>query len=142
MADDKELIQLVKSVYLFSELPPKTVKQVVKAAKLVEHADRKVILREGDTGYGMHIVVEGTAQVSVAGEPKAILGRGSYFGELALIDGRPRTATVTAAGPLRTLALAQPAFRVFLREPSVALRMMAGLTGRLREAQDALTHGH
>lgn len=139
MHKDADLVELVQRVYLFSDLPTKAVKRVVNACKLIDHAEGRVILREGESAYGMHIIVDGTAEVSVRGTPLAVLGRGNYFGELALIDGRERTATVTAASPLQTLSLARPAFRSFVQgEPTVAMRLMVGLAGRLREAQEAL----
>ena len=141
MVPDRELEALLAGVYLFEGLPAPLLAQVARAAKVVDHADGARIMREGERGYALHVIVEGQAQATVGGIDRDVLGPGRYFGELSLIDDRPRSATVTALGPLRTITLTKPEFRGLLLEPEVAHRVMVGLAGRLREVEDELVHG-
>ena len=95
---------------IFSPLPLATVELL--ATQLTPHrfAAGEVVMREGDPGDGFHLVAEGTASVSVGGEPRRTLGAGDGFGEIALLRDVPRTATVTATGPLVTYALPRDEF--------------------------------
>src|SRR5687768_5395476 len=76
------------------------------------------VTREGELGVGFFVITEGSASVSIAGEPRASLGAGDFFGEMALIDEGPRSATVIAATDLRCLALSPWEFRPFVEENS------------------------
>jgi CRP-like cAMP-binding protein len=69
-----------------------------------------VVMREGETGDRFHLIIDGSAAVSVRGAPRPSLQRGDCFGEIALLRNIPRTATVTAKQPLRTLALGREEF--------------------------------
>ena len=69
-----------------------------------------VVIREGEAGDHFYLIVEGSAAVSVQGAPRPSLQRGDCFGEIALLRDIPRTATVTAERPLRTLALGREEF--------------------------------
>ena len=69
-----------------------------------------VVMRAGEAGDQFHLIVEGSAAVSVQGAPRPSLHRGDCFGEIALLRDIPRTATVTAEQPLRTLALGREEF--------------------------------
>jgi MFS family permease len=113
---DRELPQpraeaaLLHEIPLFGPLPVVVIEQL--ASELEEHAyaDGEVVVREGDPGDRFYVVTEGTATVSVAGVTRPSLGAGDAFGEIALLRGVPRTATVTAAGPLGAVSLARDRF--------------------------------
>lgn len=93
-----------------------------------------VVTREGEPGVGFFVVVEGSASVSVGGEPRGTLGAGDSFGELALIDEGPRAATITAASDLRCMALSAWEFRPFVQEhPTVAWTLLKTLARLVRE---------
>ena len=102
----------------------------------------RIIVEEGDaSSTSLYIVEEGEVEIS-RGRDKgrvklAMMGAGQYFGELALIDGSPRSATVTAKSPVRALVLERPDFVDFMhRDPDAAMRVMADLAARLRHTND------
>jgi CRP-like cAMP-binding protein len=111
-------------------------------------ADRSVALEvdkgrelvsEGAEAREFVVILDGHAAVSVGGVPIAYLGAGSCFGEMSLIDGRRRTATVTAASPMRVIVFSREDFLVLLREePSFCVRILAMVVGRLRLANSQL----
>lgn len=92
------------------------------------------VTREGEAGVGFFVIVEGTADVSVGGEPRGALGPGDSFGELALIDEGPRAATITATSDLRCMALSAWEFRPFVQEhPTVAWTLLRTLVRLVRD---------
>lgn len=113
------------------------------AARTVEVAFEpgQVIARQGDVGSGLFIVASGSVRVVRDGETLATLGPGEFFGELSVLDGRPRTAQVLAAEPTVCLGLATWEFETVVREqPEVALAIMRGLAGRLRGLTEGPRH--
>jgi CRP-like cAMP-binding protein len=79
------------------------------------------------------LILEGEATVTIGGKTKAKLGPGEFFGEVALLDGGPRTATVTATKHLRLLGITAWVFRGLIEEhPSIALKTLESVAGRLR----------
>ncbi len=105
-------------------------------AKCVPHPPGKVVTEEGGSGVGFHLVTDGTATVQVGGQARANLGPGDYFGEISLIDGKPRSATIRTDAPVRTLSLTAWSFAPLLdAHPSLARKMLLGLCGHLRAAE-------
>ncbi|MGY2875540.1 MFS family permease [Marmoricola sp. URHA0025 HA25] len=100
----------LRTMPIFAALPLVVIEQLAIEVETHEYADGEVVMREGEPGDRFYIVREGSAAVSVAGVPRPALGPGEGFGEIALLRGVTRTATVTAAGPLRVLALSREAF--------------------------------
>jgi CRP-like cAMP-binding protein len=86
------------------------------------------------SGVEMHVILEGNARVDIDGVTHNVLGPGDYFGEIALIDGKPRTADVVAeADGLRTLAITKWTFEDLLeKHPEIAVPMLRVLASRLR----------
>jgi predicted MFS family arabinose efflux permease len=113
---DRELPQpdveasLLRRTPVFAPLPLVVIEQLALAAEPHRYEDGEVVTHEGDPGDRFFVVTAGSAAVSVAGEPRPRLGPGDGFGEIALLHDVPRTATVTADGPLRVLSLAQDRF--------------------------------
>ena len=101
---------LLRQVPIFAPLPVVVIEQLALDVSEQTYADGETVMREGDPGDLFHIVVEGAAAVSVGGVPRPDLGPGEGFGEIALLRGVPRTATVTASGPLRVLSLSRDRF--------------------------------
>lgn len=130
---------LLAATPLFAGVPADGLAGVAQRAVEVTFERGQVIARQGDVGSGLFVVASGRVQVVRDGETLASLGPGEFFGELSVLDGRPRTAQVVAAEPTVCLGLATWEFEAIVREqPEVALAVMRGLAGRLRE----LTEGH
>lgn len=101
----------------------------------------EVVIREGKTGREFFIVVEGTAKVTKGRKTIAQLGPGDSFGELALLERVPRTATVTTTSPMVAMVLDRPQFAGLLNEvPSLAYRLLQGMARRLRDADARAVH--
>lgn len=112
--------------------------KLVDGAKLVEHPDGREVAAEGEGSLALHVIVSGTATVTVQGREVRTLGEGDYFGEISLIDGKPRSATVTASGSLQTVAVPHLTFqKVLLDDPEAVQHLLVILCARLREAEAA-----
>ena len=99
------------------------------------YADGQRILREGFSGTGFYILLEGEVAVRIEGQERARLRRGAFFGEAAILLGEPPGADVVAAGRVRVVHVAGPALHEFLmRHPNVMFRMLQEQTRRLRNA--------
>jgi MFS family permease len=105
-----EQLELLRSLPLFHPLPPATVEQLAASLVPVHVGAGKDVFRQGDAGDRFYIVGEGEVVVSVDGRPANRLGRGGYFGEIALLRDVPRTATVTAETDTELLALERDEF--------------------------------
>lgn len=100
-----------------------------------------VIARQGEIGTGFFVIVDGSVRVARDGVLVAHLGAGDFFGELSVLDGQPRNATVAAEVPTTCLAIATWDFEsALLANPAVALAILRGVAARLREATDTVRH--
>src|SRR5207244_4509035 len=96
------------------------------------------IVRKGDVEGGLFVILSGSATVQTGGASHT-LGPGSFFGEMALLAGTPRTATVTAAETVEAMSFEATYFKPFLmKNPSVAVAILDGVAARLREVQDRI----
>jgi CRP-like cAMP-binding protein len=121
------------NVPIFSGCTKRELSVIARAAKEVSHRAGTVIAREGERGIGLFLILEGECSVSIGGRTRAKLGPGDFFGEVALLDGGPRTATVTALTPVRLVGITGWVFRGLLMEhPSIALKTLEAVAGRLR----------
>jgi CRP-like cAMP-binding protein len=131
---------LLKKVPLFSDCSAKELTQIAAATKPVKHKSGTVIAREGEPGIGLFVVSKGEAEVTIGGMRRTTLGTGDFFGEVALLDGGPRTATVTATTDIELLGITEWVFRGLMHEhPSIALKTLQAVAGRLRDATKAST---
>lgn len=133
---DKEMLERLRSVPLFEGLSDNELKDVLSRARVVEHEGDGEILEEGQGAAGFHLILEGKVAVLQNGGIRRTLGPGDYFGEISLIDGKPRSATVRTEGPVRTLSLAAWNFAPLLdAHPSMARKLLIGLCEHLRAAE-------
>ena len=136
MARDREIEAHIAEVDLFRGLSKSQVRRLAGTAKEVTHAAGRSVSTEGLGGLAIHYILEGRATVSRDGEELRTLGPGDYFGEISMIDGRPRSATVTAAEPLKVLAIPHHEFEAVLdSDPDFARQILKVLCARLREAE-------
>ena len=132
---------LLSTARLFDGVDAEGMDRIASVAIEVEFPAGQVINRQGDIGTGFFVIVSGGVRVVRDGAEVAALGPGDFFGELSVIDGRPRVAQVIADGPTTCLAIATWDFEaVLLAEPRVALAILRGLAGRLRELTETDRH--
>jgi CRP/FNR family transcriptional regulator len=125
-------------VPLFSGIKPKELKKLGKRMTERSFNEGDEITREGESGIGFFVIEEGNATVSVGGNVVRTLGPGEHFGEVALIDSGPRSATIIAGTDLRCRGMSAWEFRPFVEEhPEVAWALLETLVGRLRAAESA-----
>jgi CRP-like cAMP-binding protein len=120
---------------LFSGIKPKELKKLAKRLTERSFREGEEITREGESGIGFFVIEDGNATVSVGGEIVRSLGPGEHFGEIALIDSGPRSATIIASTDLRCRGMSAWEFKPFVEEhPEVAWALLETLVARLREA--------
>lgn len=124
-------------VPLFADLAPRYLRRL--ADRMEEHRfmDGASVVRYGDIGDTFYVILEGEAKVMAPnGRVVNKLRPGEFFGEISLLDGGPRTATVVAETPMRMLALSRPAFRELIEyEPGVAVGMLKHVAAMLRRLE-------
>jgi hypothetical protein len=129
----EESVEVVHEIPLFAELDQAQVESVTQLFKERRFAAGETVAKEGAGGAAFFIIRSGEASVTVRGQARPALGPGDYFGEIALIDGGERTATVTAVTDLVCLGLTYWDFRPFVENhPAVAWGLLQSLAARLR----------
>jgi CRP-like cAMP-binding protein len=135
----RELVDLLADVALFSRCSRRersTIARHMETATLPEGA---TLVEEGEEGDALFVIIDGAASVRRKGTEVAAVGAGAWFGELAVLDGEPRSATVVATAPTTVAVLGVRMFRTLLREfPDMTAEVLAGLAADLRRARDAL----
>ena len=132
MAAPKELLRRVP---LFDGLDDKSLDTLARNFTDRTFTAGTEITSEGAGGVGFFVIGEGVAVVSVRGDERAVLGEGDYFGEVALIDDGPRTATVTATTDVTAYGLTSWEFRPLVEEnASIAWELLQTMARRLRAA--------
>jgi CRP-like cAMP-binding protein len=130
-------IELLKQVPLFSLCSKKELEEVAYLADEVDLPEGRNLATEGATGKEFVVIVEGGADVRRKGRKINTLGDGDFLGEIALIAGVPRTATVTTTEPSRVLVVTAQAFKQLLRDsPSIQLKVLEALAHRLPPEYD------
>lgn len=125
-------IDLLKRAPLFSGCSKAELAELALGADELAVREGETLTREGDRGREFFVLVSGSVDVSKDGKTITELGEGDWFGEIALLAGLPRTATVTASTPVRVLVLTSRAFeRAVETMPSIALSVLASVAERL-----------
>jgi len=127
-------------VNLFAGLSTKQLAVIAEACREEHFAEGETIVRNGDTSARFYLIIGGSADVTANGRKRATLGPGDYFGELAVLDQGPRSATVVATSATTAMSLAPFNLRAALHDnPEITLRMLTSMCGRLRLAEKAVT---
>ena len=125
-------VDLIRKVPLFSRLSKSELRDLAMLADEIDLRDGKEMTRQGAAGREFFVLLEGTADVRKNGRKINSLGPGDFFGEIALVSREPRTATVTATSPVRTLVITDRSFRRLLDEsPQVKTKVMEAMATRL-----------
>jgi CRP-like cAMP-binding protein len=138
VARRQELIDHLRNVPLFSRCTGRELRIVARHAEPVRLPAGSVLFEEGDDGDAFFVVLDGTVEVRQGSARRRVntLGAGAWFGELALLDAAPRSASVVAGTDLEVAVLGARIFRTLLRElPTISERLLAALAGELREAR-------
>jgi CRP/FNR family transcriptional regulator len=131
-----DTVEALRKVPLFAGIEGRDLERLGRLFRERTFNEGATVTTEGEPGIGFFVITEGSAEVSVGGELRNSLGPGDSFGETALIDEGPRSATVVAATDLRCLALSAWDFRPFVEEhPPVAWALLRAFVQRLRKAQ-------
>lgn len=126
---------VLSALPLFSNLSTRQCRQVAKLAQFSWFAPGDVLVQAGDPGDAFYLIVSGKAKL----DGSRTLSAGDFFGEMALLDGEPRSATITAATELQAMILPRRAFlKVLTAEPKLALTVMAELAARVRRLERSI----
>lgn len=139
-------LEALRSVPLFRALDEESALELCELLTTREVAAGTILFRRGETGDSMYLIEQGRICISVKDADGhdttlAEMGNGEFFGEMALLDGHPRSADATVSTDSRLAILPRADFRAFLRKnPDVALGILTALTHRLRRTDDLLRH--
>jgi voltage-gated potassium channel len=132
---EREAERLLAQVPMFAGLSRRQLSRVAGVAEHKHFVANSALVRAGGPGDAFYVILDGEAQVELPAGP-VTLGAGSFFGEMAVIDGAPRSATVSAVTDIVVLAIPRAKFLALLEsEPKVTLAVLMTLAQRLREAQ-------
>ena len=135
MLSTVEKVLFLKSIVLFSQLPGEDLTQVAQVSVEEAHEPGDEIFSEGEAGDALYLVLDGKVRVHKQDRVLAELGERECFGEMALLDAAPRSATVTALGETQLLKIAREDFQEIMSEkPEIAVGIIKVLTHRLRNA--------
>ncbi|MFB3738840.1 MAG: cyclic nucleotide-binding domain-containing protein [Candidatus Velamenicoccus archaeovorus] len=136
-------IRLLGTVPLFRGLTRSHLERLAELAQEIGYSAGRMIVKAGTPGVAFYVILEGQAKVIkgkiTTARGEATLGPGDFFGELALLDGGPRSASVVAATPLSTIRIERAPFRRMLKdEPEIALKLLEGMATRMRGLVESL----
>ena len=130
------MVDSLRAIPLFADLPSRDLKRLAESMVERSFEPGQAVVSERTGGIGFFVILDGHAKVTQDGEERAVLGPGDYFGEMALIDGDDRAASVHAEGELRCAAMTAWHFRPFVKDhPDVAWALLTALVKRVRQSQ-------
>lgn len=133
-------VALLEKVPLFGDLSRKQLEQIARLADEIDVPAGKRLATAGESGHELFVIVEGQATVSGKRGRTVRLGPGDFFGEMSLLDGGPRSATVEADSQMRLLVVGRREFWALLAAaPPFMLKIMSTLSGRVRDAEAAIS---
>lgn len=137
----RDHVDLLAAVPLFSTIERKHLKHVASQFEVRHVEPGTVLTTQGEYGREFFAVVSGTARCEVDGADVRTFGDGDFFGELALLAGGPRSATITATTPMELLVCDRSDFTAMLRAaPEVAIKMLRDVAHRLQVADHRVTN--
>jgi CRP-like cAMP-binding protein len=138
MSQVTQLSDELAGLAMFADLPRPQLEAVAHEFEEVWFGEGERILRQGLTGSGFYVILDGEVAIRAGDRDVAVLGRGDFFGEVSALLGEPPSADVVALHAVRCLHLAGPALHEFLlAHPEVTYRMLLDQTRRLRDTTRA-----
>ena len=135
MISTVEKVLFLKGVDLFRGIPGEELSHIAQITDEVEFRPAQLVFKEGDQGDAMYLIVDGQVKVHSGEQVFAQLGMKQCFGEMAILDAEPRSASITALSELTLLRIQREDFHEILAEkPEISLGIIQVLTSRLREA--------
>jgi CRP/FNR family transcriptional regulator, cyclic AMP receptor protein len=132
-------IERLQRVPIFEGCSRRQLKAVARIAAVGEVPAGEVLTRTGEAGNEFFLIIDGTARVEVSPTKQGRLGPGDFFGEMSLLDGQPRSATVVAETPLRYLIITRRNFSSLLSEvPGLTNSLLVTLSRRVRQAEQSV----
>jgi len=139
--EEKKVISLLQKAPIFAKTSEASLEAMLKSAVQKSAETGTKIVEKGQSGVGFYLILDGEAEVTSDGKKLADLRAGSFFGELSVIDGAPRTADVVAKTDVTCLVITQWAMRSLISShPEIALSMLEELCKRLRSTNRELPH--
>jgi CRP/FNR family transcriptional regulator, cyclic AMP receptor protein len=139
-ADEANTVRMLEAVPLFSSLDKKSLKGIAKASTLRKYGSGVTIEEEGDFGITFYLVKSGNVDVRKGKRKLASLGPGEFFGEMALFNKQPRSASVITTEPTECLLMTSWNFLALVEtQPKLAVAMLKELAKRLRESDKSLS---
>jgi CRP/FNR family transcriptional regulator, cyclic AMP receptor protein len=136
MSADQSATDALRKVDLFAGVSDRALGKIAARTRTTNHAAGKVVTSEGQEAVGFHLILSGTAEVLVNDAVVGGLRTGDYFGEISLIDGGPRSATIRAKEQLTTLSLPTWDFAPLLdEEPQLTKSLLLAMCKRVRAAE-------
>jgi len=127
-----EKVELIKHTPLFASCSKRQLQLIAQLADEIDLREGKEMTREGSRGREFFVLLQGEAEVTRDGRTINELGPGDFFGEIALVSDSPRTATVTATSPVRTLVITGTSFkRLMSEQPEIQRKVLLALAERL-----------
>jgi CRP-like cAMP-binding protein len=136
--DDK--IERLEDVNLLAGCSRRQLRAIARISEVIEVPAATVLARAGTAGDEFFLILDGSARVEVSPRKRSRLEPGQYFGEMSLLDGGPRSASVIAETPLRLLVIKRRDFTTLLREaPELTQSLLATLSQRVRHAEASMS---
>ena len=136
--DHATRVAALRRVPLFRRLSPATIHELARRTTQATVGPGTELVRQGEPGDHLGIMVTGSAAVVRDDHGIGFLAEGDFFGEMALIDGEPRSATITTTAASVVLRVGAEDFEALLKIPHVARALLEGMSARLREMQQSL----
>ena len=134
-----EKVLFLKSVNLFNQIPGEELACVAEITKEVPFEEGNVIIKQGEIGDCLYLVIEGNVRVVTGDQELVHLGKGECFGEMSLLDSEPRSASIQAVTDVILLRITQDDFFSMMSErPKITNEILTVLTRRLRDANKTI----
>lgn len=128
-----DVVEIIAGFSLFADLSAPELDRVVRMFDEAWFAEGERVLRQGFTGTGFYLILDGSAAIRIDGVDKSVLRPGDYFGEISCLLGVPPVSDIVAQRPLRCLVMAASELQSFLvANPHVMFRLLQGEARKLR----------